>query len=72
MIMLTILAASRVVPILSAGISPFRISISSTEKHLFISVSITPQASALTWLLLGANSLASAFVKLFSPPLDAE
>ena len=56
MIMLTILAASRVVPILSAGISPFRISISSTEKHLFISVSITPQASALTWMLLGANS----------------
>lgn len=42
-------------------------------RKTFIHIRIDhTQASALTWMLLGANSLASAFVKLFSPPLDAE
>ena len=33
---------------------------------------MTPQAMALTVILLGASSFASAFVKLLTPPLEAE
>ena len=35
-------------------------------------VSMTPQAMALTVILLGASSLARAFVKEFRAPFDAE
>ena len=37
--------------------------ISSGEKQWFMAVSITPQEMALTWILLGASSLARAFVR---------
>ena len=65
-------ATSSGVPMRSAGISSMRASISSFAKHRFISVSITPQATAFTCILLGASSLAKALVKLFTAPFDAE
>jgi hypothetical protein len=37
-----------------------------------MAVSMTPQAMALTWMLLGASSLASALVNAFMPPFEAE
>ena len=43
-----------------------------SEKQRFMSVSMTPQAMALTWILLGASSFASAFVRLLTAPLEAE
>lgn len=55
-----------------AGISSASWARSSAEKQAFISVSITPQAIALTWMLLGASSLARARVKELMPPLQAE
>ena len=45
---------------------------SSSEKQRFISVSITPQAMAFTWIFEGASSFPSAFVKALIPPLHAE
>jgi hypothetical protein len=37
-----------------------------------MSVSITPQAIALTWMLLGASSFANARVSPHTPALEAE
>ena len=54
------------------GISSARAARSSSEKQRFISVSMTPQARALTEILLGASSFAKASVKPFNPALDAE
>ena len=31
-----------------------------------------PTGDGVDWILLGASSLASALVKLFTPPLEAE
>ena len=59
-------------PSLSAGISCRRESRSSGDNALFMAVSMTPQAMALTWMLLGASSLARALVKALIPPLVAE
>ena len=39
---------------------------------LLLAMSIAPQAMALTWMLLGASSLARALVKASTPPLEAE
>jgi len=33
---------------------------------------MAPQATALTWMLLGASSFARAFVKALIPPFVAE
>ena len=65
-------AVSSGVPNLPAGISSASSARSSSEKQAFICVSMTPQAIALTWILLGASSFASAFVKELMPPLHAE
>ena len=48
---------------LPEGISSARAARSSSFSRAFISVSMTPQAMALTWILLGASSLARAFVR---------
>jgi hypothetical protein len=65
-------ATSSTLPIRPAGISSHISRISSFEKQAFIGVSIIPQASAFTEMLLGASSLASAFVNRLMPPLAAE
>ena len=52
-----------------SSISPIK---SSRCRKWFISVSMAPQAMALTWILLGASSLASALVEALTPPLVAE
>ena len=46
--------------------------LSSASRRSFITVSMTPQAIALTWILLGASSFASARVRPFRPDLVAE
>ena len=44
----------------------------SSSRKRFISVSMAPHATAFTWTLLGASSLASALVKALIPPFVAE
>ena len=64
--------ASFGVAIRPKGISLQRASLSSVERHEFISVSTAPKATALICMLLGASSFASAFVKLLIAPFVAE
>ena len=59
----TIEAISSGVPIRPAGISSITAFFSISERWLFISVSIKPQAMAFTGIPEGASSLARAFVK---------
>lgn len=65
-------AASSTVPRRPAGISSAREDSSSKSRWLFMLVSIAPKAIALTEILLGASSLARAFVKLLIAPFVAE
>ena len=65
-------ATSSGVPKRPAGISSARAAFSSASRRSFITVSMTPQAIALTWILLGASSFASARVRPFRPDLVAE
>ena len=65
-------AASLAVAMRPAGISSERAASSSWERCPFIEVSIAPKAMAFTEMLLGASSLARAFVKLLMAPFVAE
>ena len=65
-------ATSSGLPILPAGISSIMFCLSSSLKQRFMSVSMTPQAMAFTFMPEGASSFARAFVKAFIPPFVAE
>ena len=65
-------ATSSQVPITPNGVCSFKSHIISTDIFLFICVSITPGATALTFILHGPTSFAKAFVKPMTAALVAE